>query len=318
VEWRQALCRDPQAIEGMNEVTHPLRCAVMITTHNRLTDLRLTCSHLCTLDPAPDEWLFTADGCTDGTSRWLEEAFPGARLFVNSTCNGSVNSRHGMLLATTCDLVLALDDDSYPLEPDAITRLRTFHQDNPEVAVSTFPQRSEEYRDSLDAVEFAALGETSSFPNSGACFRSAVYRKLEGFPGLFFHAFEEPDYALQCQHAGFKVVHTAVITIRHHFTSAGRNEIRTHQRHARNECWSVIMRCPFPQMPLVLIYKAASQFVYAVRRGPAWIVREPIWWLRALQGGSTALRHRKPVSWKSYRRWLLLMSPLTKSAQTGE
>ena len=37
-----------------------------------------------------------------------------------------------------------------------------------------------------------------------------------------------------------------MITIRHHYSGQARDEIRIHHRHARNELWSTVMRCPFP------------------------------------------------------------------------
>lgn len=287
----------------------PLTCAVMITTHNRLPVLRETCGQLRQLNPQPEEYLFTADGCSDGTADWLRNTFPESRVFEHNPGKGSVESRHIMIAASSSDLVLSLDDDSYPLEVDAMDRLRTFHSENPEVAVSTFPQRSEEYPATLKTSEMSSRGPTGSFPNSGACFRRDIYLQLPGFPLFFFHAFEEPDYALQCIAAGYAVLHTNRVTIRHHFTTVERNEIRTHHRHARNEFWSVMMRCPLPQMPLVALFKAASQFRYAGSRGFSWILREPAWWWQALRGLPHALRSRLPVPWRHYREWLRLMKP---------
>jgi hypothetical protein len=84
--------------------------------------------------------------------------------------------------------------------------------------------------------------------------------------------------------------------------------MRTHHLHARNEQWSILIRCPWPWLPLLCLRRAAGQLRYAASRGPAWVLREPRWWLQALRG----LRHirRRPVSWKGYRLWLsLLRSP---------
>ena len=58
--------------------------------------------------------------------------------------------------------------------------------------------------------------------------------------------YQEPDYALQCVAAGYHVLFSPVITIRHHYSGHGRDEICVHHRHARNEFWSTLMRCPFP------------------------------------------------------------------------
>ena len=87
---------------------------------------------------------------------------------------------------------------------------------------------------------------TRSFANSGAVLRRSTYLQLPGFESRFFHMYEEPDYALQCVAAGYDVLFSPVITIRHHYSGQARDEIRIHHRHARNELWSTLMRCPFP------------------------------------------------------------------------
>jgi hypothetical protein len=87
----------------------------------------------------------------------------------------------------------------------------------------------------------------------------------------------------------------------------GRNELAIHHRHARNECWSVLMRCPFPWMPFVLLGKALSQARYASTRGWYWLRQEPVWWWQAMAGIPKAWRQRQPVRWESYRLWLKAM-----------
>jgi len=147
---------------------------------------------------------------------------------------------------------------------------------------------------------------TRSFANSGAVLRRSVYLQLPGFEPKFFHMYEEPDYALQCVAAGYEVLFTPLITIRHHYSGAARSEMRNHHRHSRNECWSTMMRCPMPQMPLLVLYRILSQLAYAAKRGPGWVVREPVWWWQALGGIKYCFRKRRPISWPQYKKWLKL------------
>ena len=118
--------------------------------------------------------------------------------------------------------------------------------------------------------------------------------------------YEEPDYALQCIAAGYEVLFTPVVSIRHHYSGQGRNEVRIHQRHARNEFWSALMRCPFPYVVGLAAYRIFSQFRYACKRGPAWVIREPAWWGQALAGVPYCLRRRQPVPWAAYKKWVSL------------
>jgi len=223
---------------------------IMITTRDRSADLRRTCRVLRELHPSPLEILITADGCTDDTVAGVGTEVPGARLIVNETGRGSVPSRDRMMREARGDLVLALDDDSYPEQLDCIARFAPLFEQRPHLAVLHFPQRTDEYPETLSQTDFGPAHLTRSFANSGAVLRRQTYLQLPGFEPRFFHMYEEPDYALQCVAAGYEVCYNPVVTIRHHYSGQRRSEIRNHHRHSRNEIWSAIMRCPLPQMPL--------------------------------------------------------------------
>ncbi len=315
-----------------------MKVSIMITTRNRAEDLKRTLAVLKKLDPSPMELIITADGCTDDTvqvvkaemekdGRWKMEdgsyrsedgsqkgsniekpkgEMGNVKLIVNETGLGSVASRDRMMREAKGDLVLSLDDDSYPEQSDCLHRLSSIFNLRPTLAIATFPQRTDEYPETLTQTDFGPPRLTRSFPNSGAAFRRSVYLQLPGFETKFFHMYEEPDYALQCVAAGYEVLFTPQITIRHHYSGAARSEMRNHHRHSRNECWSTVMRCPMPQMPLLVLYRVLSQLGYAVKRGPNWVIREPVWWWQALGGIRYCLGKRRPVSWQKYKCWLKL------------
>jgi hypothetical protein len=104
--------------------------------------------------------------------------------------------------------------------------------------------------------------------------------------------------------------------VRHHFTAIQRNEIRTHHRHARNELWSVLLRCPAPQFIFVALFRALRQAGYAASRGGRWLVREPQWWWQALRGMARCWRQRTPLPWSKYAAWMkLVRRPITSELE---
>jgi len=282
-----------------------MHVSVMITTSNRLEELQRTLQMLGKLDPPPDEVLVTADGCTDGTAEFLS-AMPNVKFVVNQPARGSVASRDRMIREARGELVLALDDDSYPEQLDCIARFVPLFEQRSNLAVLHFPQRTDEYPETVAQMDFGHEKLTRSFANSGAVLHRSTYLELAGFEPRFYHMYEEPDYGLQCLAAGYDVVFSPIITIRHHYSGQARDEIRIHHRHARNEFWSSLMRCPFPFALGVLGWRAASQFRYACRRGWSWVIREPRWWAQAVAGIPYFIRKRKPVSREAYKRWLSL------------
>lgn len=278
----------------------------MITTLNRLEELKRTLKRIETMSPAPAEVWTVADGCTDGTVAYVQKHHPQVNLIVHEKPKGSVESRAKIMNRATGDLVLALDDDSYPEQVDCLERLRILFENRPQLAIATFPQRTDEFPETLEQQDFGPEAPVRSFPNSGACLRLATYRTLPGFEPMFFHSYEEPDYALQCVANGWEVVRTPIVTIRHHYSGLERNERRTHHRHARNEFWSTAMRCPLPQAVVIAGYRVFSQACYAISRGPAWLIWEPVWWWQALIGLPQVLRRRRVLSWHGYKQWLRL------------
>jgi GT2 family glycosyltransferase len=278
----------------------------MIATKGRIVDLRRTCCVLRQLNPPPLEVLITIDGSTADVVEAVKAELPQARVFVNPISLGSVASRDRMMREAKGDLVLALDDDSYPEQLDCVARIVPLFEHQPNLAVLHFPQRTDEYPQTLAQTNFGLDHLTRSFANSGAALRRSIYLQLPGFESRFFHMYEEPDYGLQCVAAGYDVLVSPVVTIRHHYSGETRDEIRVHHRHARNEFWSTLMRCPFPFAPGIAAWRVLSQFRYACKRGWSWVVREPAWWWQALAGVSYCLRNRRPVSWTGYKRWLAL------------
>jgi GT2 family glycosyltransferase len=280
--------------------------SVMITTKNRVTDLRRTLQVLQQLNPPPLEILITVDGCTDNTVQMVKGEMGTAKLIVNQMGQGSVASRDRMMREARGDLVLALDDDSHPEQPDCLATISSIFQLRPTLAIATFPQRTDEYPETLAQKNFGPERLTRSFANSGAVLRRSTYLELPGFEPKFFHMYEEPDYALQCVAAGYGILFTPAITIRHHYSGAARSEMRNHHRHSRNEFWGVLLRCPFPQCFGLAAYRICSEFRYACRRGFSWVIREPVWWWQALSGIPYCLRKRQSIPWSRYKAWLKL------------
>lgn len=292
------------------------RVAVIIATRNRRVELERTCRVLSALDPAPDEILVCADGCTDATPTMLREQFPQVRVFVNEFGRGSIPARDFLIRQASSEIILSLDDDSHPIENDFIARLKELMTRHPEAAVLTFPQRSDEYPETV-ACPPSAWGHercVGAYASSGAALRRSAYLASPGYAVFFGHVYEEPDYALQCCAAGWAVMFTPQLTVRHYFTNTNRDEVRNHARQARNEQWSLWMRCPVPYLPVVAVYRLVRQFQYAWMRGLHWVWREPAWWLATVRGLPHCWRNRRPIPWSVYWQWMKLgRRPLSKS-----
>jgi GT2 family glycosyltransferase len=280
---------------------------VMISTRDRRADLEATCAKLLDLQPMPDEVIICADGCLDDTAQMLRLRFPAFRVIENPSPRGSVYSRDRMMQAARGDIVLSLDDDSYPLHRDFFQRLPDVFLGHPDAAVVVFPELR-------DGNRFAAADKTdkshghyvSAYANCAAAMRRDFYLRQPGFPVFFRHFYEEPDYASQCYAAGKSVWFEPSLTVRHQESPVNRRPVPRHHFNARNELWSVWLRCPWPWLPAVSAYRILRQFVYACSEGVGWAIREPIWWASALKGWRRCRRFRQPIEWSTYYHWMKL------------
>src|ERR1051325_1033834 len=140
----------------------------MITTRNRSEALERTCEIIAALNPPPVEVICTADGCADDTTNVIRRHLPQATVIINESARGSVGCRDVMMRQAKADLVFALDDDSYPEQMDCIAVVRRFFEENPKLAVLHFPQRSDEYPETLSQKEFGHVDALLVKAGSGA------------------------------------------------------------------------------------------------------------------------------------------------------
>ena len=277
----------------------------MITTRNRCEELQRTLEKLFDLQPPADEVIICADGCTDGTPAMVRQQFPSCILLENEFARGSVFSRDRLLRAASGDIVASFDDDSYPLEKDFFARVEQLFAEHDDAAVISFPEvRDEEEAAHANKTASSPPHLVSAYANCAAAVRRDVYLRSQGFPFFFTHMYEEPDYALQCYSLGYVVRFEPSLRVRHRVSSAQRKPIRRHHLNARNELYSVFMRCPFPQLIAVALFRIWRQFRYACNEGFPWAIREPLWWCSALLDVPNCIRHRRPIDWPTYYVWM--------------
>ncbi len=300
--------------------------AAIITTHNRRDEVRATIRKLLESDPPPDEILICADGCTDGTAETLQREFPTCSVIENHDPRGSVYSRDRLLRLAKAQVVASFDDDSYPLDRNFFARLSVLFQEHDRAAVISFPElRTDGTFADLTKTPASPAHLISVYANCAAAMRRDIYLRSKGFPVFFEHMYEEPDYALQCYALRYNVWFDPTMTIYHAVSGKGRNIVGRHQLNARNELWSVLLRCPLPYLIPVGLFRIWRQFQYVCSQGIRWAIQEPVWWWSAIRGIPACLRHRSPIKWQIYYQWLKLerrsrqsLPPVVSPAKTIE
>lgn len=280
---------------------------VVIPTYNRCDDLKFTCQQLQRLDPAPDEVIICLDGCTDSSRDMLASDFPGYTVIENESPQGSIPSRDRAFRMASGDLIISLDDDSYPLDSEFVKKIKDLSEKYPYVGVFTFPEiRNNGLPHDPNWSAESPSKYVRDYPNCAAVMRRCLYGKIARYPVFFSHAYAESDYSLQVYASGYAVRFEPSLSIRHHFVPKERNMQTRHWLNARNELWSVLMRCPMPHLLAVVPLRIIRQFVFALGKGFGWWSREYKWWLAGAGGVRQCLIQRNPIPWKIYYSWLRL------------
>ena len=273
--------------------TKPL-VTFMIATRNRVDELVKTLDSCLKQDWPSKEILVVDDASSDGTHRTVTERFPAVEIVRFEKNRGSIAARNSILQRANGDYVIALDDDSRFVEPNACRRIVERMEGEVDLGIVSFQVIGPEFPErTIDAGRLRGEWHCSSFADCGAAIRRTMLGNTGLFPEFFFHTYEEPDLAIRAWDAGFRILQWNDIIVYHEFSGLNRNEQRTHRRQARNEACSVVMRYPWYLVLPALAARLAGQLRYAWRRGWAW--QEPRVWFETLVFLPLALRHRRPV-----------------------
>jgi hypothetical protein len=205
------------------------------------------------------------------------------------------------------DLIISLDDDSYPVDPAFVRKVKELFDRHPHVGVFTFPEiRNDDHAaDAKDRLDCTSR-YVRDFPDCAAVMRRSLYGEVAQYKVYFSHAYAEPDFSLQLYANGYAVRFEPSLSIRHHFTPKERDMLARHWLNARNELWSVLLRCPMPYVIAIAPLRVIRQFVFALGMGFGWWSREYRWWVPAAAGVRRCLAERTPIPWKIYSAWLRL------------
>ncbi len=304
----------------MSIKTNNYSTTIVIPTYNRCEDLSKTCQKIIELDPPPDSVIICLDGCTDNSEKMLKDNFPKFQVIKNDSPQGSIASRDKAFSLVKTDFILSLDDDSYPLDSNFLAKIPELFAKYPEAGVITFPEiRNNNLPTSKNLSPSSQGCYIRDFPLCAAILQRKLYGTIAQYPAFFSHAYAESDYSLQLYSAGYGVWFEPSYSFRHHFTPVERNMLKRHWLNARNELWSVLMRCPAPQVVVIVLLRILRQYLFAVTKGWKWILSEPRWWWNALQGLPICLSNRKPVPWQKYKNWLLLArNPIFKREEFNQ
>jgi len=240
----------------MTTTRHPIHLSVVIATHNRSSALRRTLAVLRGGDlvPAASEIIVVDNASTDDSGDVADSyADRVVRLTENA---GSCAKADGVAVARG-EIVLFLDDDSYPTEGSLPRMMRHFAAD-PSLGAAGFQVHLPS-----GARECAALPDV--FVGCGVGLRREALDAAGGLDRSFFMQAEEYDLAFRLAQAGWRVRVFDDLHVRHEKTDQGRRSERTTYFDVRNNLRVIARHLPSP-MHRIYRADALTRYEWLARR----------------------------------------------------
>lgn len=272
---------------------------ILISTKDRPDDLRRTLGELRAQSYPATELLILDDGSVPPLESVVREQAPAARYMYHPESAGQSQRRSEGFLEATGDYILHLDDDSYPVQPDAISKAVQLMQSRPEIGVLSFYIFNGEH---LPA-ELPALAPRyhASFVGCGALIRSAAIRQVGGYREFFGNEWEEEELSLRMMKAGWAIYFFPDVLVHHHVSPRNRRTPRTWMRGFRNKLWAIVMHLPARRVPIEAAWVLAIAAMDSVRLLRFRAFAQGI--VEFLNGLPRAFRLREPMSSLVLRRY---------------
>lgn len=281
----------PAADAGVPPV--PPLVSVLITAYNRPDELRATLRALREQRYPALELLVIDDASATPLEPVVREAWPDARVWRNARNLGLIASRSLGMTRAAGEYIITLDDDSHPVDRDAVARAVARMEREPEVGILAFrvhvaPEPPDLSRGS------APEQYTFGFIGCGVMLRTSVAREIGGYRDYFEYYKEEAEYALRVIERGYRVLYVPDLAVHHRMSPVGRSAARIAAYSFRNSIWTALLTLPMPLVAVEVPWKAAVGALEMARQG------DPRWFAWALwstvRGVPRALRDRAPLS----------------------
>jgi glycosyltransferase involved in cell wall biosynthesis len=232
--------------------------SIVITTHNRLEELRRALRSSVAQQGATCEVLVVDDGSTDGTAEAVRAEFPSVLLERREVSRGYIVRRNDGARLARGAVIVSIDDDAEFSSPRAVERtLADF--DDPRIGAVAMPfvnvLQSPEVHQHAPRAEGCFV--TDTFIGTAHALRRDLFLKLGGYREELVHQGEERDFCLRLLAAGSVVRLGRAEPILHH-ESFRRDWRRMDFFGRRNDALFAWHNVPLPHLPVHLAATVAN------------------------------------------------------------
>jgi len=253
------------------------------------------------------EILAVDNASTDGSAEMVRDEFPDVRL-VRLPENIAAAARNVGVAAAKGDIVVTLDNDVLFSTPDDVARAVQAFERHPRAAIVNFmivgPDGRLSRRDwchPRDPDEWGGLEFLTDYVLEGAsaCRREA-FLASGGYWPPFFIGHEGWDLAYRMLDAGWELVYSPVVRVRHLVDPTVRPSSRIYYTFTRNALWVALRNLRAPAAAGAMARDLALMGFASARAGELAAYRRGI--VDAIRGARAALATRRPIARRTSRR----------------
>jgi GT2 family glycosyltransferase len=235
-----------------------MRVSVIIPTFERTEKILETLAHISTCNPVPDEVLVHIEFGDPHSGPVIASEFPHVRQFTSNVRLGPGGGRNRLMREVKNEIVVSLDDDSYPLDADFFPAAAAAIERHPEAGVIAMNI----IHDDEPVIERKrAARPVADFVGCGCIYRRSAFRDTSGYvPVQPAYGVEEADLALQLLDAGWTIVHDDDLRVRHATSRSHQASAAITAAHISNVALLAYLRYPLRYWPLGLAHVANRIF----------------------------------------------------------
>jgi GT2 family glycosyltransferase len=279
--------------------------SIVILSWNRKADLFTTLQAVSRQGYTGGETIVVDNGSTDGSPEMVRALYPDVRLVTLPQNVGIEGLNVGMREARG-EIVVLLDDDSYPVE-GTLARLVVAFQRDPHMGIAAgriVGSADAVERERSVRLESEPGRDVPTFVGCGVGLRRAALEQAGLFDSAFFLYGNELDLAARVMDAGYAVRYLPGAVFVHAVSSTNRTSLRAEYYGTRNLLWIIWKYFPLQEaVPLSLRVPALS-VGYRLSRGDL----RRVWGVLRGVGGALVGRRRpldRRVVSRETRRQLL-------------
>lgn len=241
------------------------RLAVVIPTWCRSEQLQTTLRNILECQPRPDEILVHVDAGDTETRLKLEGEFgTDVKWISSSSRQGPGGGRNRLIRASNCEIIVCLDDDSWPIDGEFFQTVRLLmeeHSDAAILACQVFLPKEQLSGPVNGVIEY------SRFENCGCVLRRKAFLETRGYlPLRQAYGMEESDLSLQLLDRGWKILYARSLRVRHDTELLHHASFEINSAQITNTGLLAFLRYPIPLMLLGLM-QVLNRVAFSIKMG---------------------------------------------------